>query len=119
MSSLEMLSALLSFLDARLPPVLPPALLCGVWQTGPGSDTSLLWPHAQVIRQNGVSSVQLVLRAALPVQRSSTVFEWVLLKLGKSEGHGDSLLLCVFPGCLCRLGCKAPSWQSDQVRHKH
>lgn len=67
MSSFEMLSALLSFLDARF----PPALLCGVWQTGPGSDTSLLWPYAQVLRQNGVSSFQLVLGAALPVQHSS------------------------------------------------
>lgn len=42
MLSLEMLFALLSFLDARLPPVLLPALFCGVWQTGPCSDTSLL-----------------------------------------------------------------------------
>lgn len=119
MSSLEMLSAVLSFLDARLLPVLPPALLFGVWQTGPGSDTSLLWPHAQVLGQNGVSSFQLVLRAALPVQHSSTVFEWVLLRLGKSEGHGDSLLLYVFPGCLCSLSPEALSGQSDKVRPKH
>lgn len=52
MLSLEMLSALLPLLGARL----PPALLCGVWQTGPAFDTSLLWPQAQMLRQNGVSS---------------------------------------------------------------
>lgn len=115
----EVPSALLPFFGARLPHVLPPALLCGVWQTGPGSDTSLRWPHAQALRQSGVSSFQLVLRAAPLVQHSSTRFEWVLLRLGKSEGQGDSLLFCVFPGCLCRLSLKAPSGQSDQVRSKH